>query len=267
MKKLSGFDLNGWRDSAARNWIIQPDGDETEVPSSFVEGGLNGVVVQTGAIASAAFVGGAQASLAPHGLGDGWGAIGAGGKRIRVRDVIAGSGTIEHLAAAFRGMVPNADFGVACLDDHPGTTELLQERLLEALRKARTRTPLLVWRPVLAALHAIEHGLVDQGQTVGVVCHAAEGFTLQRLRIRRESSRGQTVLAPERRAVGRPRFRPGVRRVGTSGKSRDRRSITWGSARASGMGASAWSPDTRPSCQTGGSPVEKRRLGAPYAAL
>ncbi len=203
MRKLSGFDLNGWRDCAARNWIVQADGDEAEVASSFVEGGLNGVVVQTGATGGVAFVGGVQATLSPHGLGDGWGVIGAGNKRLRVRDLIAGDGTVEQLAAAFKGMVPNADFGVACLDDHPGTTEIQQERLLAALRKARTGTPLLVWRPVLAALHAIEHGLIDHGKTVGVVCHVAGGFTLQKLRIRRESSRGQTVLAPERRAVGR----------------------------------------------------------------
>ncbi|ANL10311.1 hypothetical protein AMJ96_CH02664 [Rhizobium sp. N113] len=203
MKKLTGFDLNGWRDSAARNWVVLADGEEREVPSSIVDGGLNGVVVTTGAKANSGFVGGAQAALAPHGLGDGWGTVGAGGKRVRVRRLISGEGSVEQLSAAFRGMAPQADFGVGSLDDHPGVTELQQERLLAAMRKARNGTPLLVWRSVLAALHAIELGVIEHGQLVGIVSHVAGGFTVQKLRIRRESSRGQTVLAPERRAVGK----------------------------------------------------------------
>ncbi|MBY4606384.1 hypothetical protein K6M90_01675 [Rhizobium sp. 9T] len=203
MKKLSGFDLNGWRDSAARNWVVLADGEEREVPSSIVDGGLNGVVVMTGAKADSGFVGGAQAALAPHGLGDGWGAVGAGGQRVRVRSLISGEGSVEQLSAAFRGMAPRADFGVGSLDDHPGVTELQQERLLAALRKARNATSLLVWRSVLAALHAIELGAIEHGQLVGVVSHVADGFTVQKLRIRRESSRGQTLLAPERRAIGK----------------------------------------------------------------
>lgn len=203
MKKLSGFDLNGWRDSTARNWVVLADGEEREVPSSIVDGGLNGVVVMTGAKANSGFVGGAQAALAPHGLGDGWGTVGAGGKRVKVRSLISGEGSVEQLSAAFRGMAPQADFGVGSLDDHPGITELQQERLIAAMRKARNATPLLVWRSVLAALHAIELGAIEHGQLVGVVNHVADGFTVQKLRIRRENSRGQTLLAPERRAVGK----------------------------------------------------------------
>ena len=49
--------------------------------------------------------------------------------------------------------------------------------------------------PVLAALHAIEWGLVSEGQRVGVVCQDRHGLAVQTLRIR--SARG--VLAPERR--------------------------------------------------------------------
>ncbi|MGO8450674.1 hypothetical protein ACC779_12255 [Rhizobium ruizarguesonis] len=203
MKKLTGFDLNGWRDSAARNWVVLADGEEREVPSSIVDGGLNGVVVLTGAKANSGFVGGAQGALAPHGLGDGWGNVGEAGKRVRVRSLISGEGSVEQLSAAFRGMAPQADFGVGSLDDHPGVSELQQERLLAALRKARNATPLLVWRSVLAALHAIELGAIEHGQLVGIVSHVADGFTVQKLRIRRENSRGQSLLAPERRAVGK----------------------------------------------------------------
>lgn len=203
MKKLCGYDLNGWRDSAARNWITLPDGEEQEVPVAIVEGGILGVVVETGAKAEGGIVGGAQAVIAPHGLGAGWGSIGASEKRVRITDLLAFNPTIPQLAAAFRGMSSRASFGVASIDDHAGTSELLQERLLASIRKAKISTPLLVWRPVLAALYAIEAGLISEGQLVGVVSHTAEGVTVQRLRIRRESSHGATVLAPERRSVGK----------------------------------------------------------------
>lgn len=203
MKKLCGYDLNGWRDTAARNWVILPDGEEKEVRSSIIEGGIFSVVVETGAKADGGLVGGAQASIAPHGLGAGWGVIGASEKRFRVADLLNADPSVVHLTAALKGMSSLASFGVASLDDQAETGELLQERLLVALRKAKISTPLLVWRSVLATLFAIEEGTVVEGQTVGVISHVADGITIQKLRIRRERSHGEMVLAPERRSVGK----------------------------------------------------------------
>ena len=203
MKKLCGYDLNGWRDTAARNWIVLSDGEEREVPSTVIAGGIFGVVVETGAKADGGLVGGAQASIAPHGLGAGWGVIGASEKRFRVVDLLNADPSVAHLTAAMKGMSSLASFGVASLDDHAGTSELLQERLLMALRKARISTPLLVWRSVLATLFAIEDATLVEGQTVGVISHVADGVSVQRLRIRREHSHGRTILAPERRSVGK----------------------------------------------------------------
>lgn len=203
MKKLVGYDLNGWWDKAARNWVVKSDGEEQEVSSSIVEGGIFGVVVETGAKADSGLVGGAQASISPHGLGAGWGAIGASQKRTRVTDLLNADPPVGHLTAALKGMSSQAGFGVASLDDHSETDELLQERLLDALRKAKISTPLLVWRSVLATILAIENGAVSEGHTVGVISQAGAGITLQRLRIRRERSHGDTVLAPERRSVGK----------------------------------------------------------------
>ncbi|MBY5471513.1 hypothetical protein HFO86_15035 [Rhizobium leguminosarum] len=203
MKKLCGYDLNGWWDKAARNWVVLSDGEEQEISSSIVEGGIFGVVVETGAKADGGLVGGAQASISPHGLGAGWGAIGAAHKRIRVTELLNADPSVAHLTAALKGMSSLAGFGVASLDDHAETEELLQERLLSALRKAKISTPLLVWRSVLATIFAIENGAISEGQTVGVISQAAEGITLQRLRIRRERSHGDTVLAPERKSVGK----------------------------------------------------------------
>lgn len=203
MRKLCGYDLNGWRDLASRNWIILPDGDEKEVSSALVEGGLFGVVVQTGAKVDGGLMGGVQASLAPHGLGIGWGAIGASEKRTRVREILSGDASVEKLTAVLKGMLSSAGFGVASLDDHAETSELFQERFLAALRKSKISTPLLVWRPVLAVIHEIERVAVSDGQIVGVISHVSGGVTVQRLRIRRERAHGETVLAPERRAVGK----------------------------------------------------------------
>ncbi|PZM07965.1 hypothetical protein [Rhizobium tubonense] len=203
MKKLCGYDLNGWRDTAARNWVILPDGDEKEVPLAIVEGGIFGVVVQTGAKADEGLVGGAQATIAPHGLGAGWGTIGSSEKRFRIADLLTGNPAVVHLTAALKGMSTLAGFGIASLDDHADTSELLQERLLTALRKAKIATPLLVWRSVLATLSAIEDGTIAEGQIVGVISHVADGLTIQRLRIRRERNYGDTVLAPERKSVGK----------------------------------------------------------------
>ncbi len=203
MRKLCGYDLNGWRDSAARNWILLSDGEEREVSSSVIDGGIFGVVVETGAKTDHGLVGGAQASISPHGLGAGWGVVGAAGRRLRVTDLLKGDPSIPHLTAALKGMSSGASFGIASLDDHGETGELLQEHLLAALRKAKVSTPLLVWRSVLATLFAIEGGMVEEGQSVGVVSQAEEGVTVQRLRIRRERSHGETVLAPERRSTGK----------------------------------------------------------------
>lgn len=203
MRKLCGYDLNGWHDTAARNWMLLPDGEEQEVARTIIEGGIFGVVVETGAKADGGLVGGAQASISPHGLGAGWGVIGGAGKRSRVTDLLNSDPSVPHLTAALKGMSSGASFGVASLDDHAETGELLQERLLAALRKAKISTPLLIWRSVLATLFAIERRMVEEGQTIGIVSHAGDGITVQRLRIRRERSHGETVLAPERRSTGK----------------------------------------------------------------
>jgi len=204
MKKLSGYDLNGWRDLAARNWVLQSDGEEDEVLSSLIEGGLLGVVVKTGEESHSALIGGAQGTISPHGLGDGWGAIGRSGRRVRIRDFLSNDEvSVEQLTAALTGFSSAASFGVASLDDVPSTSEVLQERMLMALRKARISTPLLIWRSVLAALYAIENGEITSGQNLGVICHSATGLSLQRLKIRAERDHGKDILAPERRAIGK----------------------------------------------------------------
>ncbi len=203
MRKLCGYDLNGWRDFGCRNWLVRPDGDEEEVSCSVSHGGICGVVVRVGDGQDTQFVGGAQAMLAPHGLGAGWGDIGKEENRLKIIDILSDADPkVEVLAKALTGLVPGSGFGVASIDDEPGSSELLQDRLLKALRKARISSPLLVWRPVLAALYAIETGAVDRPMKIGVLCHSAKGFALQTLQIRMEGIGSSGILAPERSRSG-----------------------------------------------------------------
>lgn len=203
-RKLCGYDLNGWRDRAARNWDVRPGGEE-EV-GVFNLGGciLRSSVVRVGEGRGQRWIGGAQAAMAPHGLGGGWGEVGAPDRRTLVRSMLEDDATsTEKLAAAISGLARSAKFSAVAIDDHPATTERLQERLIEALTRGRAGRGLLVWRPVLAVLGAITEpmnvlGPAD-GLFVGVVNHTTDGFTLQRLRLRKETGRTSDIFAPERR--------------------------------------------------------------------
>lgn len=102
---------------------------------------------------------------------------------------------VKKLASCFAGSAQGAAYNIASIDEGPDGSETAQEHLLAALSAGKYRNGLLVWRPVLAALYAIEHGLVAEGQRLGVVCQDRRGLAVQHLLIR--GARG--VLAPERR--------------------------------------------------------------------
>ena len=206
MRRLVGYDLNGWRDLAARNWMEQPGEDDSGAVELVVSGGIGGVVVGLGE-AGCDLMGGAQALRAPHGLGPGWGPVGAADRRARVVDLLADPGAyVAALAAALRGMADPAGTGwrgpttaVLAIPD-AGAYENEQEALIRTLRALRvTGDSLLVWRPVLACLAALDAGFLGEVEQVGVVGHTGPGLTAQRLRIRHD----RDTLAPERRSDGR----------------------------------------------------------------
>ncbi len=202
MRRLCGYDLNGWRDLAARNWLVKPDGDVEET-EALVSAGLLTSVVRIGDPGTGPWIGGAQAALAPQGRGEGWGDVGRAERRQAVQDLLGGDeAQTAPLAAALAGLAAECANGVLALDDVPRSDEKMQERLLAALRAAGVRDGLLVWRPALVALDAIRRGAVDREQTVGVICHDRDGFSVQALRIRQEAGLDRSVLAPERREGG-----------------------------------------------------------------
>jgi len=214
MRRLVGYDLNGWRDLAARNWLEQPDEDVAEGVEPIVSGGMGGVVVRLGDDGREGLMGGMQALRAPHGLGGGWGPIGAPERRVPVVDLLDMPGRhLDEIAAALRGMADPTGTGwmgpttaVLAIPDIASLEESLeeeQEGLLQALRMIRaTGDSLLVWRPVLACLAALDTGALDSVSQVGVVGHDTDGLTGQRLLLRRD--RG--FRAPERREIGQMHF-------------------------------------------------------------
>ncbi len=196
IRKFCGFDVNGWRDFVAKNWRSLPGDDEEVGPVELVRSGPLSSAVCVGHGRSTRWIGGAQADIAPHGLGGGWGEVGAAERRVSVRSLLElQNENLEILAACFSGAAQGAAYNVLAIDEGPDGSEAHQEHLLDALNFGKYKNPLLVWRPVLAALHAIEQGLVEEGQSIGVVCQDRLGVATQKLLIR--SARG--VLAAERR--------------------------------------------------------------------
>lgn len=194
--KLCGLDINGWRDFVAKNWRTVPGQEEELGPIEIVPSGPLTAVVNVGNGKRSTWIGGAQADAAPHGFGGGWGAVGVPERRVAVRSLLEmADSDITKLVACFAGSAQGASYNVLSIDEGPDGSEVAQEHFLEALSVGKYRNASLVWRPVLAALYAIDHGLVREGQRVAVVYHDRRGLAVQQLLIR--SARG--VLAPERK--------------------------------------------------------------------
>lgn len=197
-RKLCGFDLNGWRDFAAKNWHSVPGEDEIIGSTDIVPSGPLSSIVRTGENKNSSWIGGPQADVAPHGRGGGWGDVGAEERRIPVRSLLEmQDDSVDKLAQAFLGSARGSANTVVSIDVGPDGNEAVQEHILEALARGKFRNGLLVWRPVLAALFAILHERVLEGQRVGVISQQRQGLSVQKLRIRS----ARNVLAPERREV------------------------------------------------------------------
>lgn len=203
-RKYCGFDVNGWRDFVARNWSTLP-GDEEEIgQNSLLESGPLTSVVLAGGTQDATWIGGRQADLAPHGRGGGWGQVGDQTRRLSVRDLLSGRiENIQSLAAPFEVAGRASVYNVVAIEDVTESDELFREGILRGLTTAHLRSPMLVWRPVLAALYAIEMGHLSEEATVSIVSQAPKGVSIQTLRIRHANGRTDQVLAPERRQVAR----------------------------------------------------------------
>ena len=209
-QKLAGLDINGWHDWIVRNWTPYADQQGLDQPE-VTDGGVDSNVIWMGDNGGTFPVGGPQAGIAPHGRGGSWGQIGDEGRRVSVRKLLRAlvseneiaERDIQSLEAAIKAIAADSETLIVAVPDIPSFDDTAQARLLDVLRKARLRRPLLVWRPVLLALRAIDLGhLTEPGQKAGVISLGATGLEYQVLTIRSTVHAEKTILAPERRSFG-----------------------------------------------------------------
>ena len=204
MKRLVGYDLNGWSDFSARNWLEVPGQEAMENQEQVIHGGVGGVVVSVGETSQGnKFMGGMQALRSPHGRGDGWGDVGHKKNRKHLLNLLESpNDNTEKLSSALRAMADSRRAtAVLSIPDIPKFDEDHQEAFLACLQTLRASRKLLVWRPVLAVLAALEESPDihwEDVEDIGVVVHTSQGFSSQRLQLRKEK-----IYAPERRFPGR----------------------------------------------------------------
>jgi hypothetical protein len=206
MRRISGVDINGWRDTAARDW----DSEEPEVRrhvAKIINGGIGTVAVK---LNSGDWIAGPQASIAPHGRGQGWGELGDPARRVALAPLLDDPHA-EHTPegkqiyrAAVSALARSAEDIILSVPDIPDFDEAAQFRRLSIFHRD-TRKIRLLWRPVAAFLHALESREIPPDAEGALFCfliHSSEGLELQTLRLRRDSEH-PNHLAPERDDYGK----------------------------------------------------------------
>ena len=205
LKKLSGIDLNGIQDLAARNWILNNEGEETFFDSEpYINlGSVRSSVIKVDTPSGSELIGGVQASLAPHGRGGGFGQIGKIENRTPLIEIINSEETeTDKLSAALSALSPPSAHTIVSISDSSSTSEIYQDNLLKALRKNKERSYLLIWRSVLTALSQIHLPEIMPGTRVGLINHSLQGLDIQTLEIKETNVKNQILLVPERKTAG-----------------------------------------------------------------
>lgn len=209
--KLAGVDLSCDRGRAARNW--RDDEDVPDGQAVHVDAGWSPVVVRL-QTEPETWIGGAQAMLAPHGRGPGWGdKIGGDDRRLPMRQVLpwrleSSSSAVDATAlhAAVDALTGDARLVALVIPDDGAVDEDVQDAVLRALRGPRRPRIELVWRPVATILGHIgllpEPASSDAGTEIVVVSDLDGHLSVSRLRLRRLVWAGRTMLAPERHRAG-----------------------------------------------------------------
>lgn len=200
-KRICGYDINGWRDFAVRNIEIN-NGNTLNGTRKSEVGTLTGVVK----FKDSHWVGGAQASLAPHGCGDAWDEIG-NAPRHDVINLLLGKiedNDDEALTAAIIGATSAADYSIFAINDMHDSNEELQERLINSAGRLKHKESLAVWRSVLAVLYAQENcdkvRSLEDGSKILVLSQTGTALIGQKLGIRQTNEEGDPdkFMAPER---------------------------------------------------------------------
>ena len=205
MNKLLGLDINGWRDFVIQlprqNHSLQDDKENPPIIDCGVDTAI--IRVSHGKQDREKFIVGEQTVIAPHGKGIGWGEIGSPDNRILVRNLLHTLNKDQSnqypLSKLISHYGSNYDFGVFSIDDVPQSTENFRGYILSIMSGAKIGKPLLVWRPILATLYAIQKGIINEShKNISVVCHSSQGFSIQNLTILEEKIQGIKMLIPKR---------------------------------------------------------------------
>lgn len=212
MRRISGVDINGWRDIAVRDW----DSEEPEVRlhvAKIIDGGIGTVAVR---LSSGDWTAGPQASIAPHGRGQGWGELGDPSRRVALAPLL-NDPSAEHTPegkqiyrAAVGALARGAEDIILSVPDIPQFDEAAQFRKLSVFYRD-TRKVRLLWKPVAAFLHALESREISPDAEGALFCfliHSTDGLELQTLRLRRDAEH-PNHFAPERDGYGK-QFLPDV---------------------------------------------------------
>ncbi|WP_299809814.1 hypothetical protein [uncultured Roseibium sp.] len=201
-----GVDINGWHDLACRDWSFE-DPDTPLQDPQLIDGGLQGVLVQ---LDSGRWIGGPQASLAPHGRSGAWGEVGLPERRKSVRSLLDAlkdeAETQSHFLfwAPVEALTAGAQNYFLTIPDSVSYDESVRERLLGALRGQKRPKAALLWRSVACFLGAMETGQIPSdrdGFRVRILTHVSDGLEEQILTLRRVQ--GQSGhYAPERQGYG-----------------------------------------------------------------
>ncbi|MGY0572418.1 hypothetical protein ACTGJ9_016185 [Bradyrhizobium sp. RDM12] len=212
MRRISGIDINGWKDIAVRDW----NSEEPEVRlhiAKIIEGGIGTVAVR---LNSGDWIAGPQASIAPHGRGQGWGELGDPARRVALAPLLddpRAEYTPEGkqiYRAAVGALARGAEDIILSVPDIPQFDEAAQFRKLSIFHRD-TRKVRLLWRPVAAFLHALERREISPDTEGALFCfliHSTDGLQLQTLRLRRDAEH-PNHFAPERDDYGK-QFLPEV---------------------------------------------------------
>jgi hypothetical protein len=201
MRRISGVDINGWRDFAARDWDIEEPDVRLDV-AKIIDGGFGTVAVEQ---SSAAWIAGPQAFIAPHGRGPGWGELGDPARRVALAPLLDDrtaewSPTANDIyRAAVGALARGAEDIIIAVPDIPEFDEAAQFRRLSIFHRD-TRKVRLLWQPVAAFLHALDSRAIPPDAEDALFCfliHSGEGLELQTLRLRRDAEH-RDHLAPER---------------------------------------------------------------------
>ncbi|WP_296644355.1 hypothetical protein [Roseinatronobacter sp.] len=198
-RRIVGIALDGRHDLAATD-RDEDGGSDIRV----VSGGTCADVITT---LDNRLIAGPQAILAPHGRGQGWGAIGASKLRRALAQAIDAPEKIDNardLSAAMDALARGAQEVILSVPDLAAFDEARQGALIKACRGTKRRNVRLLWRSVAAMLDLIHQkrvGADDIGQRVRLLIHSAFGIEEQFLMLR-EDMYHPGHLAPQRDGPG-----------------------------------------------------------------